>query len=316
MTDEPRRPDPREGPPGVRRLLEDDPADLYENAPCGYFSALPDGRLVKVNRTFCEWTGRPADELIGQRFQELLGVGGRVFYETHLAPLLRMQGMVREVALDVVRADGSLLPCLLNAVEVRDSGGTALLVRATVFEATSRRRYERALLAAQRAAAESERRAHTLQQVVAELSAAASARNVAEVIVRRSRQAVGANGAALWLAAERRTSRRTGPSVPPLELVAVDGIPADLLEAMESAALGGAELVRGGGVHTVPLGAGLRAVWPGLAEAMADAGQEALVVVPVDADNRHLGALVLLLGVSGDSGLIDLAAPGERGTLV
>ncbi len=312
----PRRSDPREGPAGLRRLLEDDPADLYENAPCGYFSALPDGQVVKANRTFCEWTGRPVGKLIGTRFQEMLSVGGRVFYETHLAPLLRMQGMVREVALDVVRADGSLLPCLLNAVEVRDDRGAPLLVRATVFEATSRRRYERALLAAQRAAAESERRARTLQQVVSELSAAASARDVAEVIVRRSREAVGASGAALWLAVERRASRRDEPLVPPLELVTADGIPADLLAAMESAALGGAELVRDGGVHTVPLGAGLQAVWPDLAAAMADAGQEALVVVPVDADHRHLGALVLLLGVTGDSGLIDLAAPGDRGTLV
>ena len=315
MTDEPRRPDPREGPAGLRRLLEDDPADLYENAPCGYFSALPDGRVVKTNRTFCEWTGRQAGELIGVRFQDLLSIGGRVFYETHLAPLLRMQGMVREVALDVVRADGSLLPCLLNAVEVRDDKGEPLLVRATVFEATSRRRYEKALLAAQRAAAESERRAHTLQQVVSEVSAAASARDVAEVIVHRSREAVGASGAALWLAGERRASRRDEPSVPPLELAAVDGIPADLLEAMEAAAFGGAELVRDGGVHTVPRGAGLRAVWPALAAAMDEHGQDALVVVPVDADNRHLGALVLLLGVTGDSGLIDLTAPGDRGAL-
>jgi PAS domain S-box-containing protein len=314
--DELRRSDPREGPAGLRRLLEEDPADLYENAPCGYFSALPDGQVVKANRTFCEWTGRPVGELIGLRFQELLSIGGRVFYETHLAPLLRMQGMVREVALDVVRADGSLLPCLLNAVEVRDDRGAPLLMRATVFEATSRRRYERALLAAQRAAAESERRAHTLQQVVSEVSAASSARDVAEVIVRRSREAVGASGAALWLATERRASRRTEPSMPPLEFAAADGIAPELLEAMEAAAFGGAELVRDGGVHTVPLGAGLRSVWPGLADAMEEAGQEALVVVPVDADARHLGALVLLLGVAGDTGLIDLTPPGERGQLV
>ena len=98
------------------RLLEEDPADLYENAPMGYLSTLPDGRIVKVNRTFCAWTGRPSGELIGTRFQDLLSVGGRVFHETHLAPLLRMQGAVREIALDVVRVDGSLLPCLLNAV--------------------------------------------------------------------------------------------------------------------------------------------------------------------------------------------------------
>ncbi|WP_324273662.1 PAS domain-containing protein [Blastococcus brunescens] len=74
------------------RLLEEDPADLYENAPMGYLSTLPDGRIVKVNRTFCAWTGRRPGELIGTRFQDLLSVGGRVFHETHLAPLLRMQG--------------------------------------------------------------------------------------------------------------------------------------------------------------------------------------------------------------------------------
>jgi PAS domain S-box-containing protein len=315
MDDAPEAGGKPEDPAVLHRLLEDDPVDLYENAPCGYFSALPDGRLVKANRTFSDWTGRPAGQLLGMRIQDLLDVGGRVFYETHLAPLLRMQGAVREVALDVVRADGSLLPCLVNAVELRDEGGAPLLVRATVFEATSRRRYERALLTAQRAAAESEARSRTLQQVVSELSAATSARDVARVIVSRSREAVGASGAGLWLAADRRETPRPGPSAPPVELVAVDGIPADLLSEMEAAAVGGAELVRAGGVHTVPLGAGVRAVWPGLAEAMEEAGQEALVVVSVNADSRHLGALVLLLGTVGDSELIDLSEPGQRGTL-
>jgi PAS domain S-box-containing protein len=132
----------------LSRLLEEDPADLYENAPCGYLSTLPDGTIVKVNRTFCSWTGRPAEEVLGVRFQDLLSVGGRVFHETHLAPLLRMQGAVREIALDVLRVDGSVLPCLLNAVEVRDDAGTPVLLRATLFEATARRRYERELLAA------------------------------------------------------------------------------------------------------------------------------------------------------------------------
>ncbi|MCW2701395.1 MAG: domain S-box, partial [Blastococcus sp.] len=54
------------------RLLEEDPADLYENAPMGYLSTLPDGRIVKVNRTFCAWTGRSADDVVGVRFQDLL----------------------------------------------------------------------------------------------------------------------------------------------------------------------------------------------------------------------------------------------------
>ncbi|MBM7805282.1 serine/threonine-protein kinase RsbW [Geodermatophilus bullaregiensis] len=301
---------------GLARLLEEDPADLYENAPCGYLSMVPDGRVVKVNGTFCAWTGRHPDDVRGRRLPDLLSAGGRVFYETHLAPLLRLQGAVREVALDVVRADGSVLPCLLNAVEVRDAEGQPVLVRATVFEATSRRRYERALLSAQRAAADSEARARTLQQVVSELAAASSAEQVADVVVRRARSAVEAGGAGLWLAEPVPGERVEGQPVP-VTLAAADGLSAELLVELATAAPAGAELVRTGGVRAAPVGPELRQRWPGLAATMTEAGQEALVVVPVSAaDDRHLGALVLVLGVTDDSELISLSEPGTRGALV
>ncbi|MGY1665972.1 SpoIIE family protein phosphatase [Geodermatophilus sp. SYSU D00696] len=304
-----------ERPGGLARLLEEDPADLYENAPCGYLSMVPDGRVVKVNGTFCTWTGRLPDEVLGRRLPDLLSAGGRVYFETHLAPLLRLQGAVREVALDVVRADGSVLPCLVNAVEVRDDDGRPLLVRATVFEATSRRRYERALLAAQRAAADSEARARTLQQVVSELAAAASPERVADVVVRRARGAVQAGGAGLWLARHRPGRAVPGRPVP-VALAAAEGLTPELRDALVSAAEDGVELVRAGGVRAVPLGPGLRERWPELAAAMAEAGQESIVVVPVSAaDDRHLGALVLVLGVTDDSELISLSEPGTRGAL-
>ena len=50
------------------------------------------------------------------------------------------------------RADGSTLPVLVNAVERRDETGTLRFVRITVFNASDRRRYERELLEARRAA--------------------------------------------------------------------------------------------------------------------------------------------------------------------
>ena len=212
------------------RLLEEDPADLYENAPMGYLSTLPDGAIVKVNRTFCAWTGLAADELLGTRFQELLTVGGRVYHETHMAPLLRMQGAVREIALDVVRRDGSVLPCLLNAVEVRDASGAPVLVRATLFEATARRRYERELLAAQRAAEESEARSRTLQRVVSDLAAATSVEEVAAVIVARGREAMLARCAALVVVEE---SEPGGPdALPDLRVLRSEGMPPQLMQAL------------------------------------------------------------------------------------
>src|ERR1041384_2536329 len=111
----------------------EDLEDLFENAPCGYLSIGPDGRIFKANATFCRWTGFDAAELAGKRFSDLLNIAGRIYYETHFAPLLRMQGYFNEVALDVVARGNRRLPVLVNAVEKRDVDGSALFVRITVF---------------------------------------------------------------------------------------------------------------------------------------------------------------------------------------
>ena len=126
--------------------------DLYENAPCGYLSLQPDGRIFKVNATFCRWVGFTPEEIAGKRLHELLNIASRIFYETHFAPLLRMQGFFNEVALDFVTREGKLLPSLINAAEKRDADERHLFTRLTVFNAVDRRRYERELLKAKAAA--------------------------------------------------------------------------------------------------------------------------------------------------------------------
>lgn len=46
--------------PDPRDEETEDLEDLYENAPCGYLSIRPNGRIVKVNRTFATWVeGNP-----------------------------------------------------------------------------------------------------------------------------------------------------------------------------------------------------------------------------------------------------------------
>jgi len=128
-------------------LLDETAEDLYEHAPCGYLATDADGVIVKVNETFVTMTGYGREALIGRRFLDLFTVGGRIFYETHLRPLLQMQGFVREVALDMVRADGQQMPVLVNATE-NNAHGSATVTRISVFDATERRRYERELLLA------------------------------------------------------------------------------------------------------------------------------------------------------------------------
>ncbi|KQN77854.1 PAS domain-containing sensor histidine kinase [Devosia sp. Leaf64] len=127
---------------------DNDFQDLYENAPCGYLSLGADGRIVRVNTTLCNWLGRTPDALIGKRLRDLLNVAGSIFYETHFAPLLRMQGFFEEVALDLVMQDGTTMPVLANAAERRLE--EAVLTRVTLFRAPQRRRYERELGEARR----------------------------------------------------------------------------------------------------------------------------------------------------------------------
>jgi phosphoserine phosphatase RsbU/P len=148
-------------------LLEDDPDELYDNAPCAYLSTHPDGTILKVNGTFLAWTGYDRESLVGiRRFQDLLAPGDRIFHETHIAPMLRMQGHVREIAVDVVCRSGARLPALVNSVLKRDAAGEPVAVRTAVFDATERRAYERELLAARRRAEESEVRATALARTL------------------------------------------------------------------------------------------------------------------------------------------------------
>jgi sigma-B regulation protein RsbU (phosphoserine phosphatase) len=148
-------------------LLEDDAESLYERAPCGYLSTTPDGAIVKVNQTFLTLTGYEREDLVRRRtFAELLSPGGRIYHETHYAPMLQMQGTARGIALEIVRADGRRLPVLVNSVLDRGAGGAPVVIRTAVFDATERREYERELLRAKRRAEESEARARALAQTL------------------------------------------------------------------------------------------------------------------------------------------------------
>ena len=143
--------------------------ELYESAPCGYLSTLPDGTIVRANHTFLTWVGMERQDVIGHRcFQDLLTVGGRIFYDTHWAPLLQMQGFVNEIAFDLICADGRQLPVLANTVQKLDAAGRPMVHRITLFNATDRRTYERELLTARRKAEQATEELRRLNETLEE----------------------------------------------------------------------------------------------------------------------------------------------------
>lgn len=123
--------------------------ELLDETACGLLRTSEDGKFLRVNRLFSSWVGHAAEALVGKRrFQDLLTMGGRIFHQTHWSPLLRMQGSVSEVKFEVLHADGSAIPMVLNAVRRVDGGEVVHDIAA--FVARDRDAYERELVQARK----------------------------------------------------------------------------------------------------------------------------------------------------------------------
>jgi serine/threonine-protein kinase RsbW len=273
----------------MRLPWDDDPEELYDSAPCGYLSTLPDGTIVKVNATFLAWTGYSRGALVGRRrFQELLTPGGRIYHETHFAPLLRLQDSVQEMALDVVCTDGRRMPALVNSVLGRDDRGEPRVIRTTVFNATERRGYERELMLSRRAAEASESRIRVLQEIVGELAAAATEVEVAAAAARAPSAAFAAAGSTIWLLDADRAQLVLAASTDPSP-AAVEEIPIGASRLIADVARG-RELRFAGSVDDA------REVSPELADMLIRQGRRSALLLPLitgpyDGDGAVLGVL-------------------------
>ncbi|MBX8484365.1 PAS domain-containing sensor histidine kinase [Pseudomonas cichorii] len=122
--------------------------DLFEGAPCGLLLTRENGTIERVNQTFCGWLGVEREALLGRRFQDLLNMAGKIFHQTHWAPLLHARGSVAEVKLELIHAYGRSIPMMLNGIRREHDG--VFFNELALFIAEERNKYERELLAAQK----------------------------------------------------------------------------------------------------------------------------------------------------------------------
>lgn len=129
--------------------------ELLNTAPCGFLSFADDGTILLANATLVGWLGRAEGEVCGHHFETILPPGGRIFYQTHFFPLLRLHGRAEEVYLSLRGAAGDDLPVLAHAARSERGGRAA---NDCVFvPMRQRRRFEDELLAAKREAEEANR---------------------------------------------------------------------------------------------------------------------------------------------------------------
>ena len=121
--------------------------ELYHDAPCGYLSFNRDGVIYNLNKTLENWLGYSRKEIIGKlRIQDLFKIGGKIYFETHFFPLIRIQGFANEINFEIKKKDKSTFPALINVKEIKGQTVNDNRYRASIFDISDRKRYEQELI--------------------------------------------------------------------------------------------------------------------------------------------------------------------------
>lgn len=121
---------------------------LLDRAPCGFVAFADDGTVRLVNATLLDMLQTSRDALVGRHIEKVLTVGSKVFYQTHLFPVLRLHGYVEEIFLLFRSADGEEVGALANAARRERDG--EWVTDMMLMRVRERRKFEDALVRARK----------------------------------------------------------------------------------------------------------------------------------------------------------------------
>ncbi|MCW3104212.1 MAG: putative regulatory protein [Bacteroidetes bacterium] len=137
-----------------------DPA--LDKAPNGYVTFNDRGIIIAVNDTLCAMLNYTKTELEGAKFESVLNIAGRIFFQTHFFPLLKMQKKVDEIFLNLSAKDSSLIPVITSSL--RNEERDPVINTCVILPVHNRRKYEEEILAAKRQAEEALRENRALTE--------------------------------------------------------------------------------------------------------------------------------------------------------
>jgi sigma-B regulation protein RsbU (phosphoserine phosphatase) len=121
-----------------------------DKAPLYYFSFTDEGKITACNELVCTSLGYTPDELHGKHVEQLFTIAGRIFYHTHLFPLLRLHGFATEIFLTLQAKSKESFPVLVNAR--RDPDQPAIQYVCAGIGVPNRKKFEDELVAARKLA--------------------------------------------------------------------------------------------------------------------------------------------------------------------
>lgn len=124
--------------------------DSLDTAACGFIAFADDGTILEVNKTLVDLLRYTKHDLLGWHVEKILPPGARIFYQSYLFPLLKVQSAVEEIYLTLRTKDGHDVPVLLNGKRREREGRP--VSECIVVRMIQRHEYEDQLLQARRLA--------------------------------------------------------------------------------------------------------------------------------------------------------------------
>lgn len=178
-----------------------------DDGPFGFVITDDVGVIAWINTTLAQSLSYSPAELVGRRtFQDLLAPGGRIYFDTHLRPMLQVRREASEIALEIVRSDGSRQPSLVNFRRRERPDAAGSFVEIIVFDATERRNYEAELLHVQRIAERSESRLQVMYDIASGMAAAVTVDDIVTVVAQQGQASINGARCSIWVFDDERRS--------------------------------------------------------------------------------------------------------------
>ncbi len=119
--------------------------DIYEHAPIGYHALDENGLVIMINKTELDWLGYSEAEVLGvMPVIKLLTAESQLVFKSHF-PEFKRTGYLRDLELDFMRKDGTVLPLLINATAQYDADGKYHMSRSAVLDRSELKKAQAAL---------------------------------------------------------------------------------------------------------------------------------------------------------------------------
>ena len=121
---------------------------ILENLPCGCIVFDRNGKITYANPAICEMLDYTSAELSGLSLELILTISSRIFAQTHLFPILTLEGKANEIFLNLKPKAGNAVPVMVNVKSSQENGLTSYVgTFATIWE---RQKYETELILAKK----------------------------------------------------------------------------------------------------------------------------------------------------------------------